>query len=78
MSTPIAEIAEMLDRGCTAVKGALNEPGRGGAAGTGGGAGFSRTRAGLYVKVPRVPQVQVSDQLMAGKPAVTEPEKPTV
>ena len=69
---PIAEIAEMLDRGCTAVKAALNELDAAGL--------LERRRAGfhaasrIYVKVPPVPQVQVSDQLMAGKPAVTEPE----
>ena len=58
---PIAEIAEILDKGSTTIKGALNELDMAG-----------------YVKVPRVPQVQFSDQLMAGKPTLTEPEnRPT-
>ena len=39
--------------------------------------GFSAPNR-LYVKVPRVPQVQFSDQLMAGKPTLIEPEnRPT-
>ena len=50
---PIAEIAEILDKGSSA-------PNR------------------LYVKVPPVPQVQFSDQLMAGSPPLIEPEnRPT-
>ena len=39
--------------------------------------GFSAPNR-LYVKVPRVPQVQFSDQLMAGNPTLIEPEnRPT-
>ena len=39
--------------------------------------GFSAPNR-LYVKVPRVPQVQFSAQLMAGKPTLIEPEnRPT-
>ena len=73
---PIAEIAEILDKGSTTIKGALNELDMAGL--------LERERGGfsvpnrLYVKVPRVPQVQFSDQLMAGKPTLTEPEnRPT-
>ena len=62
---PIAEIAEMLDKGCTTIKGALNELDAAGL--------LERRRAGfscanrLYVKVPDIPVVQFSDQLTAGK-----------
>ena len=73
---PIAEIAEMLDKGCTTIKGALNELDAAGL--------LERRRTGfsaanrLYVKVPPIPVVQFSDQLMAGKPTLTEPEnRPT-
>ena len=46
------------------------------AAGTGTGRLLRTNR--LYVKVPRVPQVQFSDQLMAGNPTLIEPEnRPT-
>ena len=61
---PVAEIAEMLDKGCTTIKGALNELDAAGL--------LERKRAGfsaanrLYVKVP--PVVQVSDPMTAGKP----------
>ena len=62
---PIAEIAEMLDKGCTTIKGALNELDAAGL--------LERRRAGfscanrLYVKVP-APVVQFPDQLTDGKP----------
>ena len=62
---PVAEIAEMLDKGCTTIKGALNELDAAGL--------LERRRAGfscanrLYVKVPPIPVVQFSDQLTAGK-----------
>ena len=43
-----------------------------------GNGGAFPHRTGLYVKVPRVPQVQFSDQLMAGNPTLIEPEnRPT-
>ena len=63
---PIAEIAEMLDKGCTTIKGALNELDTAGL--------LERRRTGfsaanrLYVKVPHIPVVQFSDQLTDGKP----------
>ena len=73
---PIAEIAEMLDKGCTTIKGALNELDAAGL--------LERRRTGfsaanrLYVKVPPIPVVQFSDQLMAGNPTLIEPEnRPT-
>ena len=73
---PVAEIAEMLDKGCTAIKGALKELDAAGL--------LDRERRGfsapnrLYVKVPPVPVVRFSDQLMAGNPTLIEPEnRPT-
>ena len=60
---PIAEIAEILDKGSTTIKGALNELDMAGLLERERG-GFSAPNR-LYVKVPRVPQVQFSDQLMA-------------
>mgnify|MGYP002958728082 CR=1 FL=1 len=63
---PIAEIAEMLDKGCTTIKGALNELDAAGL--------LERRRTGfsaanrLYVKVPPIPVEQFSDQLTDGKP----------
>ena len=76
MKYPIAEIAEILDKGSTTIKGALNELDTAGLLERERG-GFSAPNR-LYVKVPRVPQVQFSDQLMAGKPTLTEPEnRPT-
>ena len=69
---PIAEIAEMLDKGCTTIKGALNELDAAGL--------LERKRAGfsaanrLYVKVPPVPVVQFSDPMTVGKATITEPE----
>ena len=69
---PIAEIAEMLDKGCTTIKGALNELDAAGL--------LERRRAGfscanrLYVKVPQIPVVQFSDQLTGGKPAIIRAE----
>ena len=68
---PIAEIADMLDRGCTAIKNALNELDAAGL--------LERKRAGfsaanrLYVKMP--PVVQISDHMTAGKPTLISPEK---
>ena len=62
---PVAEIAEMLDKGCTAIKGALKELDAAWL--------LERERRGfsapnrLYVKVPPVPVVRFSDQLMAEK-----------
>ena len=61
---PIAEIAEILDKGSTTIKGALNELDTAGLLERERG-GFSAPNR-LYVKVPPVPQVQFSDQLMAG------------
>ena len=73
---PIAEIAEILDKGSTTIKGALNELDMAGLLERERG-GFSAPNR-LYVKVPRVPQVQFSDQLMAGNPTLIEPEnRPT-
>ncbi len=73
---PIAEIAEMLDKGTTTIKDALNELDASGL--------LVRERQGfsapnrLYVKVPQIPVVQVSDPMTAGKPTLTEPEnRPT-
>ena len=66
---PIAEIAEILDKGSTTIKGALNELDMAGLLERERG-GFSAPNR-LYVKVPRVPQVQFSDQLMAGNPTLT-------
>ena len=65
---PIAEIAEILDKGSTTIKGALNELDAAGLLERERG-GFSAPNR-LYVKVPRVPQVQFSDQLMVRKPAL--------
>ena len=73
---PIAEIAEILDKGSTTIKGALNELDTAGLLERERG-GFSAPNR-LYVKVPPVPQVQFSDQLMAGSPPLIEPEnRPT-
>ena len=60
---PVAEIAEMLDKGSTAIKAALNELDAAGL--------LVRERRGfsapnrLYVKVPQVPVVQFSDHMTA-------------
>lgn len=68
---PVAEIADMLDRGCTAIKNALNELDAAGL--------LERKRAGfsaanrLYVKMP--PVVQISDHMTARKPTLISPEK---
>ena len=70
---PIAEIAEILDKGSTTIKGALNELDMAGLLERERG-GFSAPNR-LYVKVPRVPQVQFSDQLMAGKATLIQSEK---
>lgn len=71
---PVAEIAEILDKGTTTIKAALNELDAAGL--------LVRERRGfstpnrLYVKVP--PVVQISDHMTAGKPTLTEPEnRPT-
>ena len=73
---PIAEIAEMLDKSCTTIKGALNELDAAGL--------LERRRTGfsaanrLYVKVPPIPVVQFSDQLTDGKPPLIGTEsRPT-
>lgn len=69
---PITEIAEILDKGCTSVKGALNELDTAGL--------LERERRGfsmpnrLYVKVPPVPQVQFSDPMTAGMPTLISAE----
>ena len=55
---PIAEIAEILDKGSTTIKGALNELDMAGLLERERG-GFSAPNR-LYVKVPRVPQVLVA------------------
>ena len=63
----------MLDKGCTAIKGALKELDAAGL--------LERERRGfsapnrLYVKVPPVPVVRFSDQLMAGKATLIQSEK---
>ena len=63
----------MLDKGCTTIKGALNELDAAGL--------LERRRTGfsaanrLYVKVPPIPVVQFSDQLMAGKATLIQSEK---
>ena len=67
---PIAEIAEILDKGSTTIKGALNELDTAGLLERERG-GFSAPNR-LYVKVPQVPQVQFSDQLMAGSPPLID------
>ena len=76
---PIAEIAEILDKGSTTIKGALNELDMAGLLERERG-GFSAPNR-LYVKVPRVPQVQFiepenrptdgqkTDLMMVGKPS---------
>jgi DNA-binding MarR family transcriptional regulator len=62
---PVAEIAEILDKGTTTIKAALNELDAAGL--------LVRERRGfstpnrLYVKVP--PVVQISDHMTAGKPS---------
>ena len=69
---PIAEIAEILDKGSTTIKGALNELDMAGLLERERG-GFSAPNR-LYVKVPRVPQVQFSDQRPVASTAVpTQP-----
>ena len=63
---PIAEMAEVMKKGSTTIKGALNELDAAGL--------LERRRTGfsaanrLYVKVPDIPVVQFSDQLTDGKP----------
>ena len=58
----------MMDKGCTTIKGALNELDAAGL--------LERRRTGfsaanrLYVKVPPIPVVQFSDQLTDGKPTL--------
>ena len=58
---PIAEIAEILDKGSTTIKGALNELDMAGLLERERG-GFSAPNR-LYVKVPRVPQVQFQENV---------------
>ena len=69
---PISEIAEMLDKGCTAIKAALNELDASGLL-VWERRGFSAPNR-LYVKIPQIPVVQFSDPMTAGKPTLTEPE----
>ena len=63
---PVSEIAEMLDKGSTAIKAALNELDAAGL--------LVRERRGfsapnrLYVKIPQVPVVQFSDHMTAIQP----------
>ena len=71
---PIAEIAEMLDKGQTAIKAALNELDAAGL--------LERKRAGfsaanrLYVKLP--PLVRISDPMTVGKaPLISAENRPT-
>ncbi len=70
---PIAELAETLDKGRTAVKNALNELDAAGL--------LERRRAGfsvasrLYVKLPCMPEVQFSDLMTGGKATLTGTEK---
>ncbi len=63
---PVSEIAEMLDKGSTAIKAALNELDAAGLL-VRERRGFSAANR-LYVKVPDIPVVQFSDQLTDGKP----------
>lgn len=63
---PVSEIAEMLDKGSTAIKSALNELDAAGL--------LVRERRGfsapnrLYVKIPQMPVVQFSDHMTAIQP----------
>ena len=63
---PVSEIAEMLDKGSTAIKAALNELDAAGL--------LVRERRGfsapnrLYVKIPQMPVVQFSDHMTAIQP----------
>ena len=73
---PIAEMAKVMKKGSTTIKGALNELDAAGL--------LERRRAGfsaanrLYVKVPDIPVVQFSDQLTDGKPPLIRTEsRPT-
>lgn len=70
---PVAEIAEILDKGRTTVQDALNELSAAGLMER------KRTRFAaanrIYVKVP--PVVQVSDHMTAGKPDTISPESRT-
>ena len=69
---PVAELADMLDKGSTTVKNALNELDAAGL--------LERRRAGfsaanhLYVKLPPVPVVQFSDPMMDRKPTLISTE----
>ena len=73
---PMGGRAEILDKGRTTRKGARNGLDTAGLL-EGERGGVSAPNR-LYVKVPRVPQVQFSDQLMAGNPTLIEPEnRPT-
>ena len=69
---PIAEMAEILDKGRTTIQDALNELAAAGLMER------KRTRFAaanhIYVKVPPVPVVQFSDPMTVGKATITEPE----
>ncbi len=60
---PVSEIAEMLDKGSTAIKSRTERAGRCRASGE-GTRGFSAPNR-LYVKVPQMPVVQFSDHMTA-------------
>ena len=70
---PVAEIADTLDKGQTAIKAALNELDAAGL--------LERKRAGfsaanrLYVKLP--PLVRISDPMTVGKATLISAENPT-
>ena len=63
----------MLDKGCTAIKGALERTGRSRAFRT-GTAGLLRTQSALCESAA-FPVVRFSDQLMAGKATLIQSEK---
>ena len=69
---PISKITEMLDKGCTAIKAALNELDASGL--------LVRERRGfsapnrLYVKIPQISVVQFSDPMTAGKATLIRTE----
>ena len=72
---PIAEIAEILDKGSTTIKGALNELDTAGLLERDGA--LLRTEPALCQSTASA-TVQFSDQLMAGSPPLIEPEnRPT-
>ena len=73
---PIAEIAEILDKGSTTIKGALNELDTAGLLERERAASPHRT--GFMSKYRQCHRYSFSDQLMAGSPPLIEPEnRPT-